>query len=265
MKVLMCPPTEFQVSFEINPWMNIEKQPSKQKAWQQWHKLFEIYQGLGIKISLIKPEKGLPDMVFVANAGLPINKKFILSNFRYKERREETIYYKKWFESQKFEIITLPKNVYFEGQAEIVELSDAFIFGFDKRGSESAIIFLKKYLGGKKPIIPLKLVDDRFYHLDLCLMYIEAINTIIYFPGAFDEKSQKIIEKLNVYKIKISENEAKKFLCNGLSYKNSVILSGKNTRIITLLKNKGLEVINLDISEFKKSGGGVKCVSLLID
>ena len=265
MNVLMCPPTEFQVAFEINPWMNIKKQPLKQRAWQQWHKLFEVYQGLGLKISLIKPEKELPDMVFVANAGLPINKKVILSNFRYKERRGELIYYKKWFTSQKFETITPPKNVYFEGQAEIVEIPDAFIFGFGKRGSKSASNFLKKYLNPKKEIISLKLVDDRFYHLDLCLMYARPINTIIYFPKAFDKKSQKTIEKLKVFKIRISEKEAEKFLCNGITFKNFVVLGAKNSRVSALLKNKGLQVINLNLSEFKKSGGGVKCVSLFMD
>ncbi len=261
----MCPPFEYKVLWEINPWMHVSNQPDKEKSWCQWHQLFEIYQKLGIKIYLLPPVAGLADMVFTANAAWGRKGSFVISNFKYPQRKKEAKYYKKWFKMHKFKTFSLPSNVYFEGQGDVVTLRETYLFGYGIRTSFQAKNWLKKYLNLQKPIIPLKITDEWFFHLDTCLFYMEPINTILYFPKAFDKKSQKKIKNLKADKIIVSEKEALNFICNGIYYEDTIVLNNASYRIVSLLKSKGINVIVLDSSEFKKAGGGVRCLTLFLD
>ena len=272
MRVLMCPPTEYKIGRKINHWMNPNNQPDKKRAWEQWHKVFEIYQKLGIKVYLIKPVPGLADMVFCANAAWGRKGNFVLSNFKWPERQAEQEHYKKWLRIYGFKTLNpFPENVTFEGQGDLITLKEAYLFGYGVRSSLTAKSFIEKKLKLKKEIIPLRLVDPkfpqdpRFYHLDTCLMYVAPIDTIIYYPGAFDKESQEKISRLKTHKIEVYEEEAENFTCNGVCFKNTVVLGGASRRIINLLKRKGLEVISIEMSEFKKSGGGLRCLTLFLD
>ena len=79
--IVMCPPTHFDVEYELstNEWMDKSVRPDKELAQSQWQALYDACLRAGLKVLLMKPEMGLPDLTFAANAGLPWKKKFILS------------------------------------------------------------------------------------------------------------------------------------------------------------------------------------------
>lgn len=265
MRVLMCPPTEFSILWQINPWMNLENQPNKETAWLQWHRIFEIYQKLGIKALLIQPANGLPDMIFTANAAWGRKGNFVLSVFKHPERQQEQGYYKKWLQSRGFGVIKPPQEMSFEGQGDFITLKEAYLFGYGIRSSLEVMEFIKNNLNLKKEVIPLKLVNPKFYHLDTCLMSLYPINAVMYFPGAFDEDGLRRIKNLEADKIEVTQEEAESFICNGIYFEDTVVLGGLTERIAPLLQKKGLEVIVLDVSEFKKSGAGIRCLTLFLD
>jgi N-dimethylarginine dimethylaminohydrolase len=66
--ILMCPPDFYGIEYEINPWMSRSRGSTQEKAQEQWKKLHEILKGLGVTVELMTPRKGLPDLVFTANA-----------------------------------------------------------------------------------------------------------------------------------------------------------------------------------------------------
>lgn len=265
MRVLMCPPTEFAVPWEINPWMDSGNQPDKEIAWRQWHGIFEIYQKLRIRVLLIRPIKGLSDMIFTANAAWGAKGNFIISSFRHPERRPEQEYFKKWLQSRGFKTIEPPEDVNFEGQGDFVTLKEAYLFGHGIRSSIGVMNFIKENLKLKKEIIPLKLVNPKFYHLDTCMMYLCPIDTVMYFPGAFDEDGLASIRNLEADKIEVTKEEAESFICNGVYFEDTIVLGGLTERIAPMLRDKGLEVVTVDVSEFKKSGAGVRCLTLFLD
>lgn len=75
------------MDYVINPWMegNIHKS-SQERAVEQWEKLHHILKEYAI-VDLVPPQKGWPDMVFTANAGLLLGKNVVLSRFLHKERQ----------------------------------------------------------------------------------------------------------------------------------------------------------------------------------
>ena len=88
-EILMCPPDYFAIEYEINPWMNVRVGSDAELAREQWTALREALESLGVSVDLIEPVRGLPDLVFTANAGLVYRDLFIGSRFRYGVRQGE--------------------------------------------------------------------------------------------------------------------------------------------------------------------------------
>ena len=120
-KILMCEPRFYDVDYVINPWMegNVHKS-SHQQANEQWSKLHEIV-GSHAQVELISPQKGWPDMVFTANAGLVFGDRVVLSRFVHEQRQGEEPHFQEWFEAQGFQVHVLPQDVPFEGAGDDVE------------------------------------------------------------------------------------------------------------------------------------------------
>ena len=69
-RILMCAPDFYGIEYEINPWMNTERQTDHAIAVSQWNALRQILMENGAAIELLTPVAGLPDLVFTANAAL---------------------------------------------------------------------------------------------------------------------------------------------------------------------------------------------------
>src|SRR3990170_2017836 len=124
---LMCRPSYFAISYEINPWMRLNNPANPVLAHKQWDTLYETITRTGAEVSLIEPVEGLPDMVFTANAGLVKGEKVILSNFRHKERQGEEKYYEKWFSEHGDSCHAIPANSSFEGAGDTVFYKDILL------------------------------------------------------------------------------------------------------------------------------------------
>ena len=83
-ELLLCPPDYYGIEYEINPWMNRARGADVALAQKQWKQLHAQLSSLDCEVHSIPPQRGLPDMVFTANAGLTVGPKFIPSNFRHK-------------------------------------------------------------------------------------------------------------------------------------------------------------------------------------
>ena len=118
-RFLMCPPDYFGIEYEINPWMRLNNQSDPQQARGQWKDLYDVLTGeLGAQVELMEPLKGLPDLVFTANAGYVEKDFFISSFFKYEERRGETPHFDAWFQSRGYHIGKLGPDCFFEGMGD---------------------------------------------------------------------------------------------------------------------------------------------------
>src|SRR3990167_1681282 len=186
-KVLMCPPTYFNIEYEINVWMHQNDQPSDETAHEQWQKMHDIYEKqLGWQVELITPVKGLPDMVFATDCCTIIGDKILLSNFRYPERQPETQQFEKWFQQNGYTTVKKAEN-YFEGGGDTIVFGDKIIAGHGFRSDIKAHEELREYFA--REVISLRIVDLFFYHMDTSLAVLDD-QTVTYYPGAIDKASQ---------------------------------------------------------------------------
>ena len=257
---LMCKPDYFKIAYEINPWMNINVPADIVRAKEQWEAIYNTILSLGVKVSLIEPVEGLPDLVFTANAGLVHGKKVILSHFKYPERQPEERYFEKWFSNHDYTCYKLPKGVHFEGEGDAVYYKDILLLGHGFRTELSSHTHIGDITG--KAYKSLRLINPHYYHLDTCLLFIEALDLIIYYPGAFDYEGIEIIEGLPSRTLRIYEEDAGLFACNSVCSGTKLLLYKSTERLADKLNELGLEIIPLDTSEFMKSGGSVRCMVL---
>jgi len=258
-KILMCPPTYFDIEYEINVWMHQDDQPSEETAQQQWDKLHDIYvKQLGWEIELVDPVKGLPDMVFATDCCLKIGDKVLLSSFRYPERQPETGHFERWFRDHGYS--DLKQSSYlFEGGGDNMLCGDKIIAGHGFRSDSEAAQQMQDYFDLE--VVSLKIVDPRFYHLDTSLAVLSA-DTVAYYPEAIDKPSQARLKAAIPNLIEATLQQAQGFGLNAVSDGHTVITSNESESLLQKYRDAGFEVIGTPILEFRKSGGGVKCLTL---
>ena len=259
-RVLMCPPDYYDVAYEINPWMSVQKKPDHGKAQKQWEDYFRLLtQQLKIRVELVKPVPKLPDLVFTANAGLVHKRKFIRANFRHKERQPEARIFEEWFRENGWIAKPVPLPFYFEGEGDALFLGRELYTGYHFRSDLEAHEFVADSLAVSYHA--LELADKRFYHLDTCFMPLDEKTALVYLP-AFDPYSQAILRETVPDLVKVPEEEALRFACNALVVPPDVVLNEGCPKTMELLRLRGFVPHALDFSEFIKAGGSAKCLAL---
>ena len=259
MKILMCRPDYYTIDYEINPWMDKKNQVNHKKALDQWQSLYNAYEKLGVEIELIDQVKGLPDMVFTANAGIVKGNTFVSGNFSMKERKDEEKHFQKRFQDQGFNVVTLK---YFQGgEGDALFYRGQLFMGWGFRSDQKTHQEVSNLLN--VPIVGLHLVDPYFYDFDTTFFPI-GDKGFMYYPGAFDEESRSILQGTDGA-IEMSKEQAKGFIGNSVYVKGKLLVSFLDDDLRKKLRLINVEPILLNMGEFKKSGGGIKCCTLYID
>jgi N-dimethylarginine dimethylaminohydrolase len=258
----MCPPDYFAIEYEINPWMNVGVGSDAELARQQWTALHKALLGLGVSVDLTEPVKGLPDLVFTANAGLVFRDLFIVSRFRYGVRQGEAPYFENWARGRGFQVVELPPGDHFEGAGDALFCGETLIAGYRFRSDVRSHQWIGERLGVE--VLPLELIDPRFYHLDTCFCPL-APDLALYYPGAFDEYGRSVLRDRIPHLIEVAIEEAVSFSCNAVVVGKNVLLNDGAPKLAEDLRERGFGVRLLGFSEFIKSGGSAKCLTLRID
>lgn len=255
---LMCPPTYFTVTYSINPWMRPDQPTDADRAMRQWARLRQIYLELGHTVQIIDPLPGLPDMVFAANGATVIDGKVLGVKFRFAEREAEAGAFLDWFCARGY-LDVRPARLVNEGEGDILFTGRALIAGYGFRTDLAAHAQLEETFG--VPIISVRLVDPRFYHLDTAMCVLDA-DTAAYYPAAFEDASRAALAAHFTELIEASDSDAEVLGLNAVSDGRHVVLPAQATELAAKLAAYGFEPIGVDLSELRKSGGGPKCCTL---
>ncbi len=255
---LMCPPAYFDVTYAINPWMRPDAPVDPDLAMRQWETLRQTHLALGHSVSVIDPEPGLPDMVFAANGATVIDGSVLGVRFRYPQRAAEAQAYLSWFRAHGWNPVREP-GVVNEGEGDILVAGDTVLAGYGFRSDRAAAGELTEVFGRR--VVSLRLVDERFYHLDTAMCVLDS-STAMYYPAAFDDSGRAALASVFEELIEAKDEDAEVLGLNAVSDGEHVVLAAAATGLARSLRSRGFEPVPVDMSELLKAGGGAKCCTL---
>ncbi len=258
---LMCRPTYYTITYEINPWMRLTRQTVRRVARRQWQQLYDLLtHRLRVRVRLVQSVQGLPDLVFTANAGLVVGVTLIRSNFRFPERQGEEAVVEQYFRERGYRIARLPRRFNFEGEGDALWVGSTLLLGFRFRSDAAAHERLSRLL--RHEVLPVELTDTRFYHLDTCFCPLGA-SSALWYPKAFDRYGRRVIASRVQDLIEVSESDARRFCCNSIAVQRDLVMpAGVSRRLKRAVDSRGWTVHEVDLSEFIKAGGAAKCLVL---
>lgn len=270
-RLLMVEPTYYDVAYVENPHM--EEHVGKVDRFQarrQWRALLRTYQRIGVEVDVLPGQPFLPDYVFCANQVLPIppgllweGPAAIRSIMRSAHREPEVPHIVVSLQRQGLSIEAL--NPYevpsFEGTGDgIWHAGRALLYaGVGPRSTVEAWERVGAMTG--VPVALLNLVDPRFYHLDTCLSIIDE-RTAVIVPHAFDTDALGVLRNNFERLLEVSVDDAMGMFCNGHSPDGEHFVVQAGAAAADDLRALGVDVVEVDTSEFLKSGGSVFCMKL---
>ena len=257
-RFLVCEPRHFAVQYAINPWMQPDVRVDVDLAQEQWQALIGAYRAHGHTVDTLEPAPGLPDMVFAANSAVVVDGRVFGSFFHAPERRPESTHYDTWFKSAGFDVHR-PESVC-EGEGDLVWTGRYVLAGTGFRTTREAHREVQEFFG--HPVISLMLVDPRFYHLDTALFVLDDSadgNNIAYYPEAFSPGSREVLARLYPDAVLATLDDALAFGLNSVSDGRHVFIAPQAESLAASVADRGYVPVPVDLSEFRKAGGGIKC------
>ncbi|MEA2297504.1 MAG: hypothetical protein QOF77_440 [Solirubrobacteraceae bacterium] len=258
----MCPPTHFEVSYAINPWMDVGIAVDRDLAERQWEGLADTYRRAGAAVEVLDAQPGLPDLVFTANLGIVDGETFIPARMRHPERRPEAAHADRWFREHGWAVRTLGSEVVQEGAGDALPFGEKLVVGHGVRSDAAAYVELAPLVAA--PMLAVELANPRFYHLDIVFCPLDA-GTALLAAGALDAAGARLIARLVPDVIRLSDAEAAAFCANSVAVGRTVVMPACPPRLERELSERGFRPVIADVSEFLKAGGGPRCLTLALD
>jgi N-dimethylarginine dimethylaminohydrolase len=270
-RVVMADPEHFDVLYVINPHMegNVGS-VDRAAARQQWEALKATYEGIGYEVAVVPPAPGLPDLVFMANQSfpgqLPDGRWAVVRAAMFAPQRQpEVEVVVNWYRGRGARIVDLDRPLPFEGMGDAAWIPGrrGIIGGYGFRTDPEVYEEISAIFD--VPVLRVRLVDPRFYHVDTALQLVDD-TTALYVPEAFDQAGRALLTAAFPRLVPIPLSEAAQGLsANGHCPDGRHFIVHKGSpRTVAAAQRLGLEVIEVDTSEFLKSGGSVYCMKLML-
>jgi len=266
-------PTDFRVDYVINPFMDRDVQPDPALALEQWRAMVATLRGLGATVDVMPQRTDAPDMVYAMNLGLGLVRAdsagarghVVMSHMRYPQRRMETHSAQPWFAEQGFTTSYVGRD----GVGAHLESGDAFAFGdalvvgYGPRSDELALKHLAADLDIR--VRGVRITHPGMYHLDLAFCPLDDRRALVC-PDALDEASADALLALVPEPLVLTEDEALTTFCaNSVVIGRTIVMPACPDRVRTQLEAWGFAVVVVDVSEFHKGGGSIRCLTNPVD
>jgi N-dimethylarginine dimethylaminohydrolase len=203
-------------------------------------------------------------MTFAGDCGVVFGRTFLASNFRHPQRQPETQYYSAWFAAHHYEVIHPPEKVFFEGLGDIIYEGTSVVIGHGPRSSAESCALVREVFPHLNILAQIELAGEDFFHVGLAAALLDE-RTLLYHPEAFTKASQTCLEQVFPRIIRICERDAREnFVCNNIRISRTLLIDDCTESLEHELAGLGYKVVKCDMSEFKKSGGSIRCLIVAI-
>ena len=258
-----------------NPYVDIHSHHSKYKSMKQHENLVRAFTASpSIVCELPHPTTPLSDIVFCADAGLSLPRLgrplLLLPNMKYKHRQDELPYLKRCFKSIQLDTIEYPGNEPFEGQAELKWFHGGrkAVCGYGYRSTKKTFaeldqLFQKLYGDEKPELLMIRLVSPMYYHLDIAMLEYDDKRCVVHRRAISPASLRKLEQFLGKDCVDVIDTSDS--FCLNAVVDGAHLITHKldDPHVKSKLESiTGLTVKQVDVSEFEKSGGSIRCMTL---
>jgi dimethylargininase len=221
-------------------------------ATSQHSEYCRALQKLGLELIWIKGNNTLPDSCFVEDTAIILGEKAIICNMKTKSRAKEVAEVAKVLERLK-EIYYIKPPATIDG-GDVLKIEDKVFVGLSARTNIHAVRQLRKILENSNfEIVPVTI--HNVLHLKSACTYL-GNNYVIVSKGHFDT------DILQDYK-KIVVPRGEEYAADCLAINGTILMAKGFPKTKKLVEKEGFFVKELEMSEFRKGGGALTCLSII--
>jgi arginine deiminase len=232
-------------------------------AQAQHRRLVAALRGFGVSCHVMPAVPDAPDLVFARDAALMTPWGFVTLNPALPHRKAEAAHVTHFARSLGIEAGAAIIEGTIEGGDVCIVRPGLVIIGWSgvrtsERGARAlATLFERR---GWRAV--LHRFDPHFLHLDTQFCMVDAHRAIAA-VDVLDSSFLDTLQALGIGLIPATFNEVRQLGCNVLSLGAGRIISGAGQdRLRRLLRRAGYEVVEVDVDQFTRCGGGVHCLTL---
>ncbi|KPB06710.1 dimethylarginine dimethylaminohydrolase family protein [Bacillus sp. CHD6a] len=258
-KVIVCPPTHMSITEVINETQKhfLEENIDETLATKQHRNFVQAMTANGVDVYSLPPNEQYPEQVFTRDIGFTLGEAVFVSKMGSNIRSGEENILKSWLDKQHFSYSSF-SDYSVEGGDIIIDRDIVYI-GISGRTSKRVLKHISQSLT-EYTVKPIP-IDKSYLHLDCVFNVISPTEALVFSPALREEEWNFLSKRYEL--IEVSKEEQFTMGTNVLSIGNKIIFSLPcNKQVNEQLRNRGYDVVEVDISEIIKSGGSFRCCTL---
>lgn len=231
------------------------------KMMKEHQQLVKVYEDNGIEVHYLDADIERPNSVFARDFGGCIKEGYILGNFKLPLRYKEHTDYEKRMEELGIPKIAEIEEGWFEGGDFMFIDEHTIALGMADRTNLQGYEEMKKQLSPLGYTVIGVELNPAYLHLDMCFNLVDDHLAVAYEEG-LPTSFRKFLKERKIEIISVSEEAIFEHGCNLQAIgDHSVISLKRNKRVNDLLREKGMKVFEIDVTEILKAGGGPHCMT----
>lgn len=258
-QVILCSPRFLEIREVINRTQRhfADENIDREKALQQHQNMVVILRKLGVEVILLEPDPRFPEQVFARDIGFTLGSRLFIAKMEEPIRRGEEILLMDWLEREGIPSFRITEGS-IEGGDVLID-GDTVYVGDSGRTSRKAIAVLQRELPHLN-VVSLQF-PEKYLHLDCVFNPLSSQEALIYSPAFAKSDRDRLATRYSL--IEVSTEEQFQLGTNILSLGDRTLLSQPvNPEVNEKLRQRGFNVIEVDLSEIIKSGGAFRCCTL---
>jgi N-dimethylarginine dimethylaminohydrolase len=267
-KVLLCPPTYFEfepINVITEDWLKKGEKANKAVCMCEHQNLVQAYRENGVEVVLMEPTIGLTYEVFSRDFGGCIGEGYVMGRFREPCRQGETAKYEAKMKTLGIPVVARCTAGAFEGGDFWMLDEYTIAHGVIARTDWDGYHNIERQLRLKGYTMVGVPCNQENLHLDMCFNIV-ADHVAVVCREALPDFFLKMLERRRFTLIDVPQEGVFRHFCNLQSLGNGKVISFRNNKIVNdKMKALGLDVIQLDLVEILKGGGGPHCMTFPLE
>ncbi|NLP52740.1 dimethylarginine dimethylaminohydrolase family protein [Bacillus sp. RO1] len=258
-KVIVCPPTHMSITEVINETQKhfLEDNIDETLATKQHRNFVQAMLANGVDVYSLPPSEQYPEQVFTRDIGFTLGDTVFVANMGSNIRSGEENILKSWLDEQQLSYSSF--SGYSVEGGDIIIDRDIVYIGISGRTSKRTLKHISESLS-EYTVKPIP-IDKSYLHLDCVFNVISPTEALVFSPALREEELNFLSKRYEL--IEVSKEEQFTMGTNVLSIGSKKIFSLPcNKQVNEQLRNRGYDVVEVDISEIIKSGGSFRCCTL---